>query len=172
MTKISELLYGDDKTADATLRSGIAGMGMGIATGFVPKVTTDAVAATLAVLSMPVSDVLWWAAESQARIRQAMDRTAGHPSRREVVTLTRQHLESSQRPQVMVEIAGVETHLFDFDLTIDLTVDSLVAEVEGGELKEVRAGSATSKASLDLIDPSGRRRVPVFSSQLASIDLN
>jgi hypothetical protein len=102
------------------------------------------------LLDIDLGDALVSAWRKYSAMTEAAERTLAVPGSEEVVVLTSHRVACTYQPQVELLVDGKKITTFEFDMTVVLDLDGVVAVVRLGELVALRCGDCTITATLKL----------------------
>lgn len=148
MTTLATLLYPDAPTGQTGLEEELR-RHPGLASVLKwPAVLALIAKDILAFLDMPIGNIAVSAYQKHRRIEEAKRETAESLGARQVVQLMGHKIESNLEPKVEIETGGVTRTILRLEVATELTVESVTAIVESGQLVDVAPGSATAKLTL------------------------
>jgi hypothetical protein len=105
---------------------------------------------TNGLLDLDIGDVLVSGWRKYGSLREAARHTLAAPGSEEVVILATHRIVATFRPCVDLLVDGVKVNTFEFELTLVLDLDGLVAVVRDGRLEALRGGDCVLTATLSL----------------------
>ncbi len=106
----------------------------------------------LKALNIALDDILARAWGGWEELRQYADPEQTPPDDINVVTVSNHTIKSLHEPSVDVVVNGVPVHRFDFEVSVQLDVQGINLEVQGGEITEIRLGNLKLGGSVKLGD--------------------
>ncbi len=103
-------------------------------------------------LDIALDDILGRAWAGWEELRQYADPKKTPPDEINRVTVSDHTIESRHEPSVDIVVDGVPFHTFDFKVTVQLDVQGIDLQVQGGEITEIRLGSLKLGGSVKLGD--------------------
>ena len=104
--------------------------------------------ALASLLDIPIGNVLIGAWHDNRLVQDACRRTRAHPGMLEKVYLLTSEVTCKHHPQIDLDTAGCRMTLLTLELELNLTINSLVVDVAGGQVVAVGPGTADARATL------------------------
>lgn len=173
MTQLATVLLDDPRHAAETIRHQLDALGVILAPASVagadlPRQVAEDVAA---FLSLPLGRVLLTAWDRHAAVRRACAETRGHPGATESVVIHDHTVTATHHPKIRLHLAEQTLPLLDLLLELNLRIDSLVLDVENGEVVGGQAGHASAEARLSATRPGGDRWHVLLHKESPDVDL-
>lgn len=164
MKTITSLLYPDESAGHLELEEKLGELpamrAVVVWPGILAAITTD----ILEFLKMPVGDFAISAYQKHKRIAEAKRETA-ETLGRQVVQLMEHEIEHEIQPRVEIEINGVRKTLFNLELKVRLSVETVTAIVESGRLVDIATGAAHASVNLSAAG------LPLAKAETRPVDL-
>jgi hypothetical protein len=164
MNTITSLLYPDEPAGRLELENKLRELPAMRAVIVWPGILAAITADILEFLRMPVGDFAVSAYQKYQRVADAKRETAESRGR-QVVQLMDHQIDHKMEPKVEIEINGIQQTLFNLELKIELSVESVTAIVEAGRLIDLAPGAATGSVSLSAAG------VPLAKAESRPVDL-
>jgi hypothetical protein len=172
MTAIAELLFDRPSVAPDKIRRLLderAGA-LDLFSHGLPNASRQVADAIAGFLALPVGNLIFHAWGKHQAIKNACAQTAGRPGGVASVVVAEHMLETSQRPQVYIDIAGQHVHILDLVLLVTLHIDSAVVSVYEGRVNGCQPGEASATAELGVARPGGDSH-PLVRRELRRVSL-
>ena len=149
MTTLASLLYRNETAAhedlEAALRSHkLMQIALVAWPGILPQITEGIVT----FLEMPIGNLATAAYQKYRLVETAIRETARSPGTPQVVQLMKHTIRSKLEPTIDIDFNGVTETLLRLELSTQISVDSVTAVVQSGQLVKIAPGSATAKLTL------------------------
>lgn len=106
----------------------------------------------LKALDIALDDILGQAWSGWTKLRKYADKQQTPPEDINVVTVSNHTIESKLEPSVDVVVGDVKVHSFEFHVAVQLEVQGVNLEVQGGAITEIRVGHLQLGGSVKLGD--------------------
>ncbi|MBZ5538076.1 MAG: hypothetical protein LAO31_19145 [Acidobacteriia bacterium] len=104
----------------------------------------------LETLDVPLLDILLPAWKKYREIEEFADPKKYPPADTYLVSLAEHTVKSEHHPYVEVLFKGATLGRIDFTLTVELTLEGFVLQIQGGRIKAIRTGTIKGQGSLAL----------------------
>jgi len=145
MTTINDVLFGGASAARRQLGEDLRKANL-LSNELKPSAYVGDALASL--FDMPIGNVLIGAWHDNRLVQDACNRTRTHAGMREKVYLLTSEVTCTHHPQIDLDTAGRRMTLLTLELRLDLTINSLVVDVAGGQVVAIGPGTADVRASL------------------------
>ncbi len=108
----------------------------------------------LKALDIALDDILGQAWSGWSELRKFADPQLTPPEDINVVTVSKHTIESNLEPSVDVVVHDIKMHSFDFNVSVQLEVQGVNLEVQGGAITAIRVGHLQLGGSITLGDRS------------------
>lgn len=106
----------------------------------------------LQALDIALDDILVQTWSGWAELRKYADPQQTPPEDINVVTVSNHTIESNLEPSVDVVVGDVKVHSFEFNVAVQLDVEGIELEVQGGAITGIRVGNLKLGGSVKLGD--------------------
>ncbi len=117
----------------------------------------------LQALDIALDDILVQTWSGWAELRKYADPQQTPPEDINVVTVSNHTIESNLEPSVDVVVGDVKVHSFDFNVAVQLDMEGVELEVQGGAITGIRMGNLKLGGSVKLGDRT------LFEKDLAQV---
>ena len=149
MTTLASLLYRNETSAPGDLEAALHSHKL-MQTALVawPGVLPQITEGILAFLEMPISNLATAAYQKYRLIETAIRETTRSPGTPQVVQLMKHTIRSKLEPTIDIDFNGVTETLLRLELSTEISVDSVTAVVQSGQVIKIAPGAATAKLTL------------------------
>ena len=117
-----------------------------------PISSTALVGAVGGLLNVPLLDIFVRAWNEGKLFEKYLDPDRYDPDEVITITLKRHEISSTHRPKIDIVLNGKTIDSLDFELDVTLTLDGVMLQVQGGNIREVRSGRVKGKGTLKCED--------------------